>query len=117
MPVIKELRPEDALASIAGYEDVLSSEAKKLDALYRSFTCPRGCGHLQRETDMRHAFSDENCLVGRSLLRCKNCGFLIDPHTRIVLESGNASKIPVESSPLLLPGQEMLGEIPGLEKE
>jgi hypothetical protein len=101
-----ELDPAVARAAIEGFEDVLTEEGQRLDALYRSFTCPRKCGPLHRETDPRHAFSDPDTLVPRSLLRCHNCGFLIEPHTRVVLESGNASKIPVESSPIIQPGRE-----------
>jgi hypothetical protein len=115
MSVFIELDPNVARAAIEGYEDVLSAEARELDRLYATFKCPRGCGRLQREIDARHTFSDENYLTGRALLRCKNCSFLIDPHTRIVLESGNASKIPVESSPIIQPGRDMVGEIPNLE--
>lgn len=115
MAVFKEMDPEVALAAIEGYGDVLSEESQEVDELYRSFKCPRGCGGLHREFDPRHAFSDERYLTARALLRCKNCGFLIDPHTRIVLESGSASKIPVESSPILLPDQQMLGEVPVFE--
>jgi hypothetical protein len=113
MSAIKELDPEVAQAAIKDYEDALSSEAQELDKLYHSFKCPRGCGQLQREIDARHTFSDENYLVGRALLRCKNCGYLIDPHTHIILESGSASKIPVESSPILQPGRDLIGEFEG----
>lgn len=105
MAAYKELDPAVALRAIEGFVDELLPEAEKLDELYDSFTCPRGCGRLQRETDPRHAFADPGTLVPRSLLRCSNCGFLIEPHTRVVLESGNASKIPVESSPILQPGR------------
>jgi hypothetical protein len=104
MPV-QELDPEVARKAIAGYVDELTPEATALSDLYRQFHCPRHCGPLTRETDSRHAFSDPNYMTARSLLRCSNCRYLIDPHTRIVLESGDASKIPVESSPILQPGR------------
>lgn len=109
MKGFQELDPEVARKAIEGYEDELDSEARSLDRLYASFSCPRGCGSLHRENDTRHAFADPTVLVPRSLLRCKNCGFLIEPHTRMLLESGNAGKIPVESSPLILPGRKMVG--------
>lgn len=109
MATYTELDPEVARKAIEGFEDVLTEEGQKLDALYRSFTCPRGCGSLHRETDSRHAFSDPDMLVARSLLRCSNCGYLIEPHTRVVIESGNAGKIELESSPLILPGRKMAG--------
>jgi len=109
MTAYRELDPEVARAAIEGFEDVLTEEGQKLDALYRSFSCPRGCGSLHRETDSRHAFADPDILVARSLLRCKNCGFLIEPHTRVVIESGSAGKIELESSPILQPGRKMVG--------
>lgn len=109
MAAFKELDPAVALAAIDGYEDVLGAEAEALDKLYGAFKCPRGCGTLHREIDPNHVFADENTMVPRSLLRCGNCGYLIEPHTRIVLESGSAAKIPVESSPILQPGRKMLG--------
>jgi hypothetical protein len=110
MAAFKELDPEVARKAVEGYVDELDSEARSLDQLYASFKCPRGCGALHRENDTRHAFGDPNILVPRSLLRCRNCGYLIEPHTRMVLESGNAGKIPVESSPLILPGRKMVGK-------
>src|SRR5262245_50452462 len=106
MPAFQELDPEVARKAIEGFEDALTPEAEKLDALYRSFSCPRGCGSLQRQNDPAHAFADPDTLVPRSLLHCGNCGFTIEPHTRVVLESGSAGKIPVESSPILQPGRE-----------
>lgn len=105
MAAYKELDPEVARAAIAGFEDVLTPEVEKLDALYASFRCPRGCGGLQRQNDPAHAFADPNTMVPRSLLHCSNCGFTIEPHTRVVLESGNPSKIPVETSPIIQPGR------------
>lgn len=97
------------MKAVEGYEDVLDEEARNLDKLYSSFSCPRKCGPLRREIDSNHVFADRNTLVPRSLLRCDNCGYLIEPHSRVVLESGNAGKIEVESSPLILPGRKMAG--------
>lgn len=106
MPVFTELDPELALKAIEGYEDVLTEEGQRLDTFYRAFRCPRRCGPLRREHDPSHTFNDPNTLTPRALLRCDNCGYLVEPHTNVVLDSGNAGKIPVESSPLILPGRE-----------
>ncbi len=85
----KELDPELAWKLIEGFENVLDPEAKKLDAFYRQFAC-RSCGStsLSRETDVGHAFRDPDTLVPRSLLRCRLCGELQDPHTGIILSRG-----------------------------
>jgi hypothetical protein len=101
--VFKALDPEIAWKLIEGHEDVLSPEAKALDTLYRQFRCPRCSEALSKEFDGRHAFSDSETLVPRALLRCLNCGYLVDPHTNVVLESGNPAKIPVEVSPIIMP--------------
>jgi hypothetical protein len=101
MGVFKELDPAIALKLIEGFQDELSPEAKKLDTFYRQFKCPRGCGDLQKEFDIRHTFSDENFLTPRALLRCSNCRYLIDPHSALVLDSGNPAKIPVEVLPII----------------
>lgn len=107
-----ELDPEVARQALEGYVDELDAEARELDKFYAAFKCPRGCsGSLHREIDGRHAFSDPNVLVPRSMLRCKVCGYLIEPHSRVVLDSGNAGKMEVESSPLILPGRRMVGKL------
>lgn len=105
MSVYRTLDPEVAWKLIEGYEDVLSGEARKFDTFYRQFNCPRCKETLVKEFDSRHAFSDPNTLIPRALLRCQGCGFLVDPHTNVVLNSGNAAKMPVETSPLILKPQ------------
>lgn len=107
--IFQELDPEVARAAIEGYEDVLDAEARELDEFYSGFKCPRGCGSLHRETDPRHAFADPNTLVPRSMLRCRNCGYLVEPHTGMIVESGSAGKIELDSSPIIQPGRKMVG--------
>jgi hypothetical protein len=109
MPSYVELDPEVALKAIEGHEDVLDAEARSLDKFYGSFTCPRGCGTLHREIDARHVFADPNVLIPRSMLRCQNCGYLIEPHSRVVVESGSAGKIELDNSPIIQPGRKMAG--------
>lgn len=110
MATYKELDPEVARRAIEGFEDELDAEAKALDEFYSKFKCPRGCyNKLQREIDGRHAFADPGTLVPRSLLRCRTCGYLVEPHSGTILESGNPGKMEVESSPLILPGCKIIG--------
>jgi RNase P subunit RPR2 len=101
VPIFKEMDPEEALRAIEGHEDVLRPEAARLDAFYRTFKCPRCKAPLQKELDSRHAFADQSLMTARSLLRCSNCRYLIDPHSNIIIEYGDVSKIPVESIPIL----------------
>jgi hypothetical protein len=97
MAVYKEMDPELALKLIEGYQDELTPQARTLEAFYRQFRCPRCKGELQKEFDTRHTFSDPDTAVGRALLRCPTCAFLIDPHSNLVLESGSPAKIPIEA--------------------
>lgn len=101
MPVYKPMDPQLVWKLVEGYQDELGGEAKKQDAFYRQFSCPRGCGKLQKEFSMPHVFSDDQSLTARALLRCQNCRYLVDPHTNLVLESGSAAKIPVETLPVV----------------
>ena len=104
MRVYKEMDPEIARRLIEGYEDELTPAAKAQDALYRQFRCPRcKCG-LQKEIDSRTAFTGDG-LIPKALLRCANCRYLIDPHTGLVVEFGDASKIPFESIPTIGKGE------------
>ena len=94
MAVYNELDPILVWKAIEGQENILEGPAKALEAFYRQFECPRCKIHLQKEFDARHAFSDKDCFAPRALLRCSNCQYLIDPHTNVVVEFGDASKIP-----------------------
>lgn len=100
MRVYKEMDPEVARRLIEGYEDELTPAMNAQDAFYKKFRCPRcKCG-LQKEIDIRTAFTGDG-LIPKSLLRCANCRYLIDPHTNLVVEFGDASKIPIEAVPTI----------------
>lgn len=103
MPIFKELNPQDCWAAIEGHQDVLTAEAQKMDSFYRAHKCPRCKSELQKEFDARHTFSDPDVMVPRALLRCPICRYLHDPHSNIVVEYGDASKIPLERIPLINP--------------
>jgi hypothetical protein len=105
MTTFKEMDPELVWAAIEGHKDVLTPEAEQLDSLYSSFKCPRCKCELQKEFDPRHAFSNPDKMNARALLRCANCRYLIDPHSNIIVEYGDASKMPVESIPIIDPDE------------
>jgi hypothetical protein len=104
MSVYRGLDLELAWKAIEGHEDVVSPEAKALDAFYRQFACPRCACSLIKQFDARHAFGPGNDgVVAHALLKCPHCDYLVDPHTNVVLNSGNASKVPMSLSPIWLP--------------
>lgn len=90
-----EMDQAKLLELLAGYEDELTPEVKKLEALYRQSPCPQCGGKCQKFFDSRHAFSDPDTSVPRALLRCTDCGCEFDPHSGIRLKQGNLGKIPV----------------------
>jgi len=106
MGVYKELDPLLAWKLIEGHQNVLEGPAESQEAFYRQFECPRCRIPLQKEFDSRHTFpswgtEDSDHVIGRALLRCDNCRYLVDPHTNVVLEYGDASKIPTDIIPII----------------
>jgi len=101
MPVYTELDPVLVWKAIEGVENALEGPAKSQETFYRQFECPRCRVPLQKEFDSRHAFADDTSVVARALLRCTHCQYLIDPHTSVVLEFGDASKIPHDIIPIV----------------
>jgi len=99
--------PRLVLKAIEGYDDALSGEAAKQEAFYRAKgKCPRCEGTLAKEFDVRTAFGHDDSVLPHALLRCTRCGFLLEPFSNVVVDGGDASKIPVEISPLVLPDSE-----------
>lgn len=92
MTIFKEMKTEDAFAALEGLKDVLSEESDKFESLYRSKRCHRCHSELTKEFSGAHAFSDSNSMIGRALLRCSICGYLMDPFSGLVLEVGDPSK-------------------------
>jgi hypothetical protein len=94
MAVFKELDPELHLKLIEGYKDELTPEALVQNAFYQSHRKCKRCGcDMVKEMDPRVTWSSGG-LLPRALLRCQECGFLIDPETNIILNSGSAAMIP-----------------------
>lgn len=100
-----EMDPDDVRKALAGYEDELAAEAKKLDAFYRQFRCQNCGGECGKEYDRRHAFADPDVLVPRAILRCLKCKALFDPFSGLRLELGNKALVRPEI-PLIYPNDD-----------
>lgn len=100
MGVFKEMDPEVARRLVEGYQDELTPEAKAQDAFYRQFRCPRCQCSLEKRFDARTAFDSES-LVAKALLQCPNCSYMVEPHTNLVIDSGNPAKVPLTAIPIL----------------
>jgi RNase P subunit RPR2 len=98
--MFKELDPEVARRAVEGHEDILTPARERNSELYESFTCPRCKCSLTEEYDARTAFT-HGSIVPKAVLVCGNCTYRIDPHTNVVINFGDASKVPVESIPIV----------------
>ena len=89
MPVFKELDPEITRKLLEGYEDVLTPAVKARDEFYKQFRCKRCGKNCQKEFVRGHIFADEGDIAPRSCLRCTSCRCLFDPHSGVILETGD----------------------------
>ena len=101
MAVFQEMNSEDIFKAIEGHEDVLTKAVKDRDTFYGNFQCPRCDSDLHKEFDSTRVFDGKN-LVAKAFLRCAICKYLIDPHSGLVLEMGDPSKVRYTESPLIL---------------
>jgi hypothetical protein len=88
-----EMDPELARKAVEGYQNELEPEKRKLEAFYRQFRCKRCKGPVRQEVLPNHCFSDPESVVARSVLRCEQCECLFDPHSGVVLELGDPTKV------------------------
>lgn len=102
MTMFKEMDPADVLAALEGQKDILTAEADRYAAFYRSHHCPRCKSELTKEFDGRIAW-EAGEIMPRALLRCSICGYLLNPHSNLIVEYGDASKIPLDPIPYLDP--------------
>src|SRR5688572_7089360 len=94
MGIFKELDPELHLKLVEGYEDVLTPAAHAQEAFYQAHRKCKRCGDaMRKEFDSRVMWSAEEPLP-RALLKCDKCGFMLDPHSGIVVNAGSAAHIP-----------------------
>jgi len=98
MPVYIEMDPaliEEAVQPFrdAKEDDLLQRESKKDQAFLRQFSCLT-CKNPELEpmfVNPGHAYGGHG-LLPRHALRCTRCGWEFDPHTNLVLKTGNIYK-------------------------
>jgi len=77
---------------LQGEEDMITPEVAATQAIQDSTPCPRCGGHFHKMLDPNRAFSADRALP-RSFLQCVDCGYTYDPHTEIVIATGNPAKV------------------------
>lgn len=92
--------PEDVLRALEGYQDELTPLKQEQTDFYRQFSCPRCSCSLSEDYDPRTAFTGD-AVIPKAVLVCPNCEYTIDPHTGVIVRFGDASKIPVETIPII----------------
>lgn len=104
-PTYKEMDPDLLEHLLEGYEDELTGEARKQEAFYRQFRCPRCGGECEKHfLGVGHSFSStSDTYLPRSGLKCKLCECVFDPHSDLIVGLGNAGKISERIQPTLVP--------------
>lgn len=98
---LKLVDPRITAKLLEGLEDTITSAAEAREKFYRKQSCPYCGGNAMTKTcNPRTLFRPDDPLP-RYQLRCQNCGCLFDPHSGIVLESGNVGKAFVPAVPLI----------------
>jgi len=87
---LKILDPALTKLLLKDEEDILTPRAAQRDAAISAAPCPRCKGELRRSLNPQHVFTPEEPLA-RILAECGECGFCYDPHSGLILSTGNPS--------------------------
>lgn len=95
------LPPGLAARLIEGVEDELTPLVEARKHFFETTPCGR-CGSAMEPTTFGpRAFTPDSPLP-RTVARCIDCGFIVDPHTNLVLDTGDPTKIE-DALPLVRP--------------
>lgn len=102
MGFFKELDPKIAQRMIEGHEDVLSEQVQRELDFVNQQSCPRCCGNVIPEHDVRRMIKGG---PPRPLARCGECECLFDPYSGLLLEMGNLGKLE-PAIPIIRPAED-----------
>lgn len=88
---LKILDPTLVRLLVKGEEDILTPRARGREMAISASPCPRCGTELRKSLNVKHVFTPDEPLP-RILAECPECGFCYDPHTGIVLETGNPAR-------------------------
>jgi len=100
------LDPKIARRAVDGIPDVLTGESIKAEAIYRQHKhCPNGCGPTMEKSfgGTTFAFSDENWLIPRCLMKCYACDCTINPFDGMIVSVGDKNKAKYGNVPIIDP--------------
>lgn len=90
---------------LEGHRDVLTEMNKEREKFYAAQPCPRCGGNCRKLGDYHTMYTGEGPLP-KFCLQCLACGEEFDPHTGIILKTGNVAKAVVPAIPIIGQDQE-----------
>lgn len=105
MRSLEFLDPEIAQKLLEGHEDVVSARTEEQDKFYAAQSCPRCGGNCRKLGDYRTMHTGDEVLP-KFYLQCLACGEEFDPHTGIVLKTGNIGQAFVPAYHIFGQGEE-----------
>ena len=100
-PVLKLLDPRVTLKLLEGHKDTITEAAREREQFYKTRSCPQcGGNHFVKKADLRIMFTQDDPLP-RYLLDCQNCGGIFDPHSGLIITTGNLGKAYTPTIPII----------------
>jgi hypothetical protein len=100
MRSLEFLDPEIAQKLLEGHKDVISAASEEREKFYSAQSCPRCGGNCRKMGDYGAMYTGDEPLA-KFYLQCLACGEEFDPHSGIVLKTGNVGKAIVPAVPIL----------------
>ena len=91
MRSLEFLDPEIAQKLLEGHRDVVTAANEERDKFYAAQSCPR-CGGNCRKLGDYHTMHTGDSALPKFYLQCLACGEEFDPHTGIILKTGNIAQ-------------------------
>jgi hypothetical protein len=100
MRSLEFLDPEIAQKLLEGHKDVVTAASEERDGFYAAQSCPRCGGNCRKLGDYHTMYTGEGALP-KFYLQCLACGEEFDPHSGIILKTGNVGKAVVPAYPII----------------
>lgn len=100
MRSLEFMNPEVAKKLLEGQRDVMTPLSEDREKFYASQTCPR-CGGNCRKLGNYHTMYTGDDALPKFYLQCLACGEEFDPHTGIILKTGNVGRAFVPAYPIV----------------
>ena len=100
MRSLEFLDTEITMKLLEGHEDVISSANERMNKFYAEQTCPRCGGNCRKLGDYHTMYTGDDALP-KFYLQCLACGEEFDPHTGLVIKTGNIGKAFVRALPII----------------